>query len=244
MIFDDGYQFGIGAFETIAVYREEPVFIKEHLERLNKTLIFLGIERIITEDDLKQHLKSDQGDYYALKIMVSQKNLIVTKRAIAYDKSHYQKGFDLEYSDIQRNNTSPFVFHKTLNYGECIMEKRRALAMKIDEMIFLNFNGQLCEGTTCNIFFVKENKIYTPELSCGLLPGILRDYIIKTYDVIETGVTPEQIGDFDECFVTNSLMGVMPVRRLDKNVFDSHPITIKIAKDYFNKLLFGYSPIE
>ena len=112
-------------------------------------------------------------------------------------KATIKKGSNSNTAPSTETLRSPFVFHKTLNYGECIMEKRRALAMGVDEMIFLNFSGQICEGTTCNIFFVKGNKIYTPELSCGLLPGILRDYIIKTYDVVETIITPAQIGDFE-----------------------------------------------
>lgn len=65
-----------------------------------------------------------------------------------------------------------------------------------------------------NIFFVKEKKLYTPTLSCGLLPGILRAYILETYDVKETILYPEDLVTFDECFLTNSLMGIMPLFRL------------------------------
>lgn len=244
MIFDDGYQYGMGAFETIAVYKKEAIFIKEHLERLNKTLNFLGITRVVTEDDLEPHLAKDTNDYYAIKILVSEKNLLIKKRTIPYNKIHYHKGFDIEYSSIRRNNTSPFVFHKTLNYGECILEKRRALEMEINEMLFLNSSDEICEGTTCNIFFVKNSNILTPKFSCGILSGILRNYICKMYDVTETVIKPSQISDFDECFVTNSLMGIMPVHRLAEKVFENKTITTKISNDYFNNILRGYNPIE
>lgn len=70
-----------------------------------------------------------------------------------------------------RNETSPLVYHKTLNYGDCILEKRAAAAAGINEKVFVNTKGQISEGTVSNIFFVRKNMIYTPQLSCGLLPG-------------------------------------------------------------------------
>lgn len=243
MIFDDGFQYGLGAFETIAVYKSKPIFIKEHLERLNKTLTFLGIKQFITEDELNPYLTQDKPDYYALKIIVSEKNILITKRVIPYRSIDYRSGFHMEYSNIKRNNASPFVFHKTLNYGECIMEKRRANEMNINEMIFLNLYDEICEGTTCNIFFIKNETIYTPKISCGILPGILRSYICKTYPVEETIITTKQISDFDECFVTNSLMGIMPVSRLSTKVFENKDIGNKISKDYFVNVVHGYTTL-
>lgn len=236
MIFDDGYQYGIGAFETIAVYKRKALFLNEHLERLNKTLRFLEIPKVITEHDLEPYLVEETTNYYALKILVSEKNIIIKKREIPYNKTHYHKGFDLEFSSIKRNHTSPFVFHKTLNYGECILEKRRAKEMKLDELIFLNLKNEICEGTVCNIFFVKENHIFTPKLSCGILPGIIRNYICQTYDVTEVIITPSQISDFDECFVTNSLIGIMPVRRIGENFFKKRTRTTKLSKNYVSTI--------
>lgn len=237
MIFDDGYQFGLGAFETIAVYQKKAILLKEHLERLNNTLNFLGITRVVTEEDLHPYIENEQLDYYALKVLVSDKNLIVNKRTIHYDKTHYTKGFDIEFSKIKRNQTSPLVFHKTFNYGDCIMEKRSALKRNIDELLFLNMNEEICEGTTCNIFFIKNEKIYTPKLSCGMLPGIIRSYVCKTYDVTETVITPSNIAEFNECFVTNSLMGIMPVHRLGDKIFEKNTLTKSLMKHYFNDLL-------
>lgn len=237
MILDEGYQYGLGAFETIAVYKNKALFLKEHLQRLNNTLKFLGIQRIITEEDVESNINKDALDYHALKVIVSEKNVLFQTKKNPYAETHYEKGFHMRYSDIRRNETSPFVYHKTLNYGECILEKRKALSMNINEMIFLNSKGIICEGTACNIFFVKEGKIYTPDLSCGILPGILRDYICKIYDVAEIEIKPSQVSEFEECFVTNSLMGIMPVRKLEKIEFKKNDITKKIADEYFRKLV-------
>lgn len=237
MILDEGYQYGLGAFETIAVYKNKALFLKEHLQRLNDTLEFLSIQRIITEKDIQSYISKDILDYHALKVIASEKNVLFTTKSIPYTEAHYSKGFNIRYSDIRRNETSPFVYHKTLNYGECILEKRKALSMNIDEMVFLNSQGMICEGTSCNIFFVKEGKILTPNISCGILPGILRDYICKIYDVAEIEIKPSQVSEFEECFVTNSLMGIMPVRKLEEIEFKKNDLTKKIADEYFRKLV-------
>lgn len=110
----------------------------------------------------------------ALKIMVSEKNLLFLPRENHYQEADYEKGFRLEYSAVRRNETSPLTFHKTANYGDCILEKRGAGKVGVDERIFLNTRGELAEGTLSNVFFLKEGKLYTPGKECGLLPGVVK----------------------------------------------------------------------
>lgn len=244
---DDGYQFGIGVFETIAVEQNIPLLLEEHLQRMEQSMHFLGIEwkrqgllaadtaggrdegaelqsrRGQMQEDLagqiRQYLEMHPLGHGALKLLVSEENTVLTHRPNPYTAARYEKGFRMDYSHILRNETSPFVFHKTLNYGDCILEKRNAAAKGLDELVFLNTKGQLCEGTTTNLFFVKKGKLYTPEKACGLLPGIMRDWVMRRKVVEETVILPEQIEAFDECFVTNSLMGVMPAVCLGKHEF-------------------------
>ena len=93
------------------------------------------------------------------------------------------------------------------------------MAAGINEKVFVNTKGQISEGTVSNIFFVRKNMIYTPQLSCGLLPGILREYVMSKFSVVETIIYPDELMYYEECFVTNSLMGVMPVRQLGNICF-------------------------
>lgn len=118
------------------------------------------------------------------------------------------------FSEVRRNESSPFTYHKTLNYGECILEKRQAAVRGLDEVVFLNGKGEICEGAVSNVFFVRKGKVFTPEISCGLLPGIMRGYVMECCDVEERKILPDSLEEFEECFVTNSLMGIMPVSRL------------------------------
>lgn len=222
---DEGYFFGLGFFETISVEKGRPVFLEWHLERLVDSCSFLGItfpyslqsvENILAEKDCPK-----RG---ALKIVVSEKNTLFFTRENPYGPKDYERGFALNYSKVQRNETSMLTYHKSLNYGDCILEKRALADTDIQEPIFLNTRGEIAEGATTNIFFVKKGRLFTPDRSCGLLPGILRRWILEESERRNEPVTlgrirPEDVEGFDECFVTNSLLGVMPVTRLGDTHF-------------------------
>ncbi len=236
MILDDGYQFGLGAFETVAVCVGVPIFLKEHLDRMANTLAFLNIENRVSENDVFEYLEKNHIDNGGLKIMVSKSNIIFTRRENPYQAKMYEKGATMEFSDFRRNETSPLICHKTLNYGECILENRKAKAMGIDEIIFLNTKGEICEGTVSNIFFVRDGAIYTPEKSCGLLPGVIRDFVLESGPATQSVIRPGDEESFEECFITNSLMGIMPVSKLGSHVFSKRDVTNRIMDQYRKEL--------
>lgn len=237
---DDGYRFGIGLFETIYVKNNKPLFLDEHLERLNKSLEYFNVGKTISREEVLKCIENNfDGSLknHALKIMVSENNISYESRINPYGEKEYEKGFLLGISKVNRSNTSPFVYHKTLNYGECIVEKRKALKLNKNDFIFLNSDKNVCECTSSNIFFVKENKIYTPTIDSGLLPGVVRDFVCRNFTVDEVCIGLEDLNSFDECFVTNSLMGIMPVRAIDDIVFSKREVTKKIMDRYIISIL-------
>ena len=164
--------------------------------------------------------------------VLTQENLMMRLRPNPYGPARYTRGFRMDFSAVRRNETSPLTGHKTLNYGDCILEHRAAVAAGMDERIFLNTRGKLAEGTVSNLFLVSGGRIYTPALSCGLLPGVLRSYLLERYRVEEGEIDPRELENFDECFVTNSLMGVMPVRQLGERVFPSRETADRLRSAY------------
>ena len=257
---DEGFQFGLGAFETIAVEAGKPIFLDKHLKRLERAAEFLHLgtlsDRGITEKQILRYLEEQAQlpesrenfanmtqlpesrenfsdiTHCALKIMLSKENVVFSMRANPYTPEQYEKGFVLDISPVKRNETSSLVYYKTMNYGDCILEKRNAVAAGVDERLFLNTKDQICEGTVSNIFFVKQGKLYTPEVRCGLLPGILREYICETQHVEETTIYPENLKSYEECFVTNSLMGIMPVRQVGEILFTEEKVTQALMAKY------------
>ena len=234
---DEGFLFGLGAFETIALYGR-PLWLERHLKRLDGTLAFLGISRRVTKEEVYEYLESEKITEGALKIVVSEKNCLFLPRENPYTEADYERGFSVSFADGRRNEHSPLTCHKTLNYGDCILEKRRAAAEGFDEAVFLNSRGEICEGCVSNLFFVREGKLVTPRLSCGLLPGIVREVLLERCDVAEERILAGDAGQFEECFLTNSLMGIMPVVRLGNHFFEGREVTDRIRNhipDVFGK---------
>ena len=237
ILLDEGYQFGLGAFETIAVEENCPVFLEWHLERLREAIDFFGFSWKITEEEVWQQLRREPIVHGALKVIVSNRNVVFLTRENHYTQEQYQRGFRMEFSPVRRNETSPLVYYKTMNYGDCILEKRRAGTLGLDELIFLNMRGEISEGTTTNIFFGKNGKLYTPRKECGLLPGVMRRYVMSEMETEETVMIPEQLQKFDECFVTNSLVGIMPAASLAGYTFEKRETADWLRKKYLSQIV-------
>lgn len=227
--FDDGFSFGKGAFETIKVVDRKPLFLDAHLKRLNKSLDFFEIRKEIDQEEIYSYIKNENEANFALKIIVSDKNFILSSREDNYKNE--DKLFKLKISPVRRNSTSKMVYHKSLSYYENILEHRWAVAKGFDSALFLNERGDVTETSFANIFFVKDEEIFTPILSSGLLKGTMRDYLIKNYKINEKIISNDEIKGFDEVFISNSLMGVRSVLAIDDKIFNQNKIKVKIQKD-------------
>ena len=230
---DDGFSFGLGLFETILLYKGEAVFLDEHLARINQSIIDLDLNiDNLEKNEVYQYLETNKSEleHEVLKIVLTEKNRLFIKRAYTYTDEDYKRAFSLNISKVQRNESSIFTFHKTLNYADNIFEKKKSKKLGYDEPIFLNSRGLVTEGATSNIFIIVNNKIYTPKLSSGLLNGIIRQYIISNYPVIETDI--EFLNKADEIFLTNSLFGIMPVSSLENKKLKSQKISREILSEY------------
>lgn len=89
-------------------------------------------------------------------------------------------------------------------------DTRAALPAGIDEVIFLNQAGEVCEGTITNVFARLDGKLVTPPLACGLLPGILREELLVTGAAVERRLTLDELRAAEAIFVGNSLRGLIP----------------------------------
>ena len=227
---DSGVFFGRGVFETILI-TTIPIFLEEHIKRLNKSIIELELGELIYIEDVIEFINKHNIKNKALKITVTEKNLIYSIREIKYKDSDYQRGFKVGISKVLRNSTSRIVSFKTLNYLENIIEYELCQRNGFNEAIFVNEKGFVCEGCTTNIFMIKDKQIYTPKIECGLLPGIIRDWIIENFNVIEKNLTKDDILNSDEVFFTNSLVGVIKCTEIENKIFKSKIIE-EIKKQY------------
>lgn len=238
---DSGLFFGRGVFETILV-KEKAVFLDEHIERLNKSINALSLGKAINKDDVISFINENNIKNKALKIVVTEKNLVYDTRDIKYKDEDYINGFKVRISEVLRNSTSRVVAFKTLNYLENIIEYELCQSSGFNEAIFFNELGNLCEGCTSNIFIVKNKKIYTPPVKDGLLPGVVRNWVIKNFQVKEARITKEELLNSDEVFLTNSLVGVIKVSSIEDKLFDSE--VVKEIKKQYDEAINGGEKYE
>ena len=102
---------------------------------------------------------------------------------------------------------------------------RAELPEGLDEVIFLNRRGELCEGTITNLFVDRWDKVLTPPVSCGLLPGVLREEILANGDAVESVMSLKTLQTARRIYVGNSLRGLIPVKLVGLANLPSRPAT-------------------
>ena len=130
-----------------------------------------------------------------------------------------EKGFHATVSCSRRNRTK-YSHLKTLYYQECYDAAVAAERKNFDEAVLLNDWGQLVECSRSNIFIVKDRKIFTPDIASGCLQGITRAIVMmlarkKRIFCREAGLGPEELWNADEVFLTNAVIGVVPLIKVD-----------------------------
>ena len=215
---DEGSFFGRGVFETI-LWKDSPVFLNEHLERLRTSMLEIGLIPL-EEDILREYLDKLSIRNKGVKITVTPLNIIITQRDIPYRDEDYNRGMKLIISKVQRNSTSRLCYIKSTCYIENLIEKENAKKIGYDDVVFLNENGYVTETSCANIFVVKNKEIFTPKVEDGLLDGIIRKRIMEEFKVQERSITLEELKESDEVIITNSLMGAMSVKKINWTNYD------------------------
>lgn len=227
---DQAFMFGWGVFETIRIYNSLPFMLTEHLERLRyaaeKLEIHFSGEACSLEKHVFDFIQQAELKEGVIRITLSkgvndQSVLVITSRPVNYHPEEYQKGFTMKSSAIRKNPSSPLTYLKTVNYLDNILARKEAQREGFDEALLLNTENNLCEGSMSNVFFVKSGKIFTPAAECGLLEGISRKFLMDNlihFSGIELELGKFELMDLysaDEVFITNSVLQIMPVVRVD-----------------------------
>ena len=122
--------------------------------------------------------------------------------------------------EVRRNETSPLSRIKSLSYLDNVLARRRALALRTDEALLLNGRGELACAAAANLFWIRESRLFTPPLACGVLDGIMRGQVIEAaramgVEMAEASEPPEALQGAEGAFLTNSLIGVREIASLD-----------------------------
>ncbi|MBR5329704.1 MAG: aminotransferase class IV [Firmicutes bacterium] len=204
-----------GIFETIAVHHGHPVFPECHLNRLEYAMKELNITAAYDRNTALCEIfrRAEGKDQIAIKVLLNKNGLSYSQRENPYKTMNYNQGFTVCLSEKNMNETDPLCYCKSTNRAIPDEEKQKAIQNGCHEVIFTNQKGHITEGAVSNIFCIKKGEIFTPSVSSGLLDGIMRRFLISIHGntVKETILTKEDLLCADEIFLTNSLMGIMPI---------------------------------
>ncbi len=243
-VFDHGFLYGDGVFETMRSYGPHIFMRGQHLARLFRSAEAIGLTipipmgnwaNILYEAMAHNGVGTSQQDAY-LRITVSRGTgdigldpvlcraptvVVMAKPLIAPVPHLYETGVRVIMASTKRNlpdALSPQI--KATNFLNNIQAKREALAVGAFDSILLNWEGHVTESTVSNLFFATNGCLYTPALECGLLDGITRMIVLQLAEelglpVEEGHYVVDQLQQADECFLTNTSMEVMPVTSID-----------------------------
>jgi len=234
-VFDRGLQYGDGFFETVLVEAGHIFFLAEHLARLRASCQRFNIELPAREwDRIILELLDQNGllqGLAAVKILVTRgkeqggldlerpenPTVIIYARPYFPPEEKYREGISLVTFSHRRHGF--LASHKSANYLFYLAAKDWARRRKCDDAIILNGDGSVSECATANIFYRRGETVHIPQ-SSHYLSGITETqvkHILKSFGftVSPVATAVKDLQAADEIFITNSLMGAMPVAQVD-----------------------------
>ncbi len=239
-VFDHGFLYGDGVYETMRVYDDVVFMVDEHLARLYRSASMIGLTVPLDNDGIKSSIyetleaNSLRNAYVRLTLsrgygppgldpdLCNEPTfVIIAEQMRNYPREFYEDGIRIIIATTRRNPVgaiNPQI--KSLNFLNNILAKIEAKREGAYEAVMLNVSGHIAEGTVSNVFFFRDNVLYTPSVACGILDGITRGLVLDIAEregiaVQEGEFTPDDIYGASEVFVTNTTMEVMPVSGVD-----------------------------
>jgi branched-chain amino acid aminotransferase len=236
-VFDHGLLYGDGVFEGIRVYNGVIFRFKEHLERLYSSAKAIRLQLPLTPDEMTRAVvetlkRNELKDAY-IRLVVTRgvgdlgvdprkcrkpSVVIITEYADpSFGAMAKQRGISVIISSVRRDAVDATTHEiKSLNYLNSVLAKQEAFDAGADDALMLDRNGFVSEATTTNLFIVKHGDIFTPPTTSGILPGVTRRRTIKLarelgLNLVETGLTPYDVTNADEAFLTGTLSEIVPL---------------------------------
>ena len=238
---DRGFTLGDGVFETMRVRGGAVLRIERHLSRLRAGAAVLGLSPLPRDEDLAdaitRTLAANGLTDAAVRLTVTRgvpksrgllphpepsPSLVVHAEPFTgYPAELYDRGARAVVGSILRNEHSPLARVKSLNYLDNVLARREAEARGADDALLLNTAGGLACASAANLFLLLDGVLVTPSAASGALPGTLRGLVAAELapraglEVVERAVRPEELRAAEEVFLTNALLGIVPLTEVD-----------------------------
>jgi branched-chain amino acid aminotransferase len=240
-VFDQGLLYGDGIYESFRSVGDHLYQFTKHYQRLLQSAEALCYPTTFSQQELEKILmalkeKNGLNDAYFRITITRGKGqvgfqrdmdndltcLIIAREFAPFDAAHYSEGIKLRLAETRRN--APEAINpkiKSISNLNSLLGKLEAKAYGAFEVIMLNNKDHICEGASSNIFWVKDQWVFTPDASTGLLEGVTRSTIIRLCEeelnlrVVTGEFKMQDLKYADEVFITSTSLEVMPVVKVD-----------------------------
>ena len=240
---DRGFRYGMSVFETLAVRRGRILFLHEHLAALKIACAAAGFRTGQTEALSALEGLSDG----MLRIYVTAGDGTTAgptgeSRTFAFfEPGEFPRPAEVSRgarTAISRVPSVPVLGGwKTGNYWAHLQAFAEARENGFDEALVLNIEGAVISASMANVFFVFGEMLRTPAVSVGARRGVLRAWIKQMTHVEECLLLLDELKEADECFLTSSRLGVMPVAEIEGRRLPSRNRGEALAALYREKIL-------
>jgi branched-chain amino acid aminotransferase len=259
-VFDHGFLYGEGVYETLRTYNGRLFLFDRHIRRLRNSARLIDLALPFTDEELASRIqdtiarsKLDGAEAYVrvlltrgvgeltydLRATPKPSWVIIVKPLPSPMAEFYERGVKVVLVDIVRNHpqsVNPMI--KSNNLMNSALAAQQALKRGGFEAVMRNYRGELTECTQSNLFIVKDGAAITPPLESGLLPGITREFIFEIgpavgIDVREQVLRDDDLFGADEAFLTSTTREVLPIVTVDERTIGSGrpgPVTSKLLK--------------
>ena len=257
---DSGFLYGAGLFETMRSYNGVVFSLKDHLDRLFFSARRLSINntydrKFITEAIYKV-LKANKLSDARLRLTLTggpmsesdeqrKATLLITATKLQpYPAEFYKNGALVVLCPFKQNPNDPTYGLKTTSYFSRIIALEQARSKRAAEALWFTTDNRLAEGCISNVFLVKDSVLYTPPIETPVLAGVARKTVCQialknSIKLVEKDLYISGLLGADEVFLTNVIMQIMPVRKIEKHIVgegQTGPMTKRLIK-YFDEFV-------
>ncbi len=235
---DSGFLYGAGLFETMRSHNGVVFALTDHLDRLffsarnlsinspyDKEYITDAIYKVLSANKLTEarlRLTLTGGPMAETDRQHKSTLLITATKFRSYPAEYYKNGVLVVLCPYRQNPNEPTSGHKTTSYFSRMIALNWAHQKKAAEALWFTTDNRLAEGCVSNVFFVKDSILYTPPIETPVLAGVARKTVCQlalknSVKLIEKDLSIDDVLGADEMFLTNVIMQVMPITKVEKH---------------------------
>ena len=270
-VFDHGFLYGEGIYETLRTYGREPFLFDRHMSRLRQSAALIALQVPFADDELLSRIRQTMAalpglDDAYIRILLTRgvgeltynpaacpqpTLVIIVKPFPAQPARTFTEGIRIALVSVRRNHPSalnPLIKGNNLMNNALAMQE--ALRRGGEEALMQNQAGELAECAQSNFFLVRDGQVLTPPLSAGLLPGVTRAYVLDLAGALglparEARLTPDDLGRADEAFLTGTTREVTPVVAVDELKIGTGrpgPVTERLLREFRARVAASVKP--